>query len=264
MWTGHFAAAFFMKALFPNNVSLGTLCLASALPDFVFYLHSIMWLNNWEKLHLANFSGVFPYAPYYPFTHSLLGMAILGVLFVGFYRFVKGLSPSSTRDAQAIFWTVMTHFLLELPGHRKDISILPGIGPFLGASLFNSTFYTFVLEAAVLFPSFVLYLAQSQPLHGRAELSRTWAKYLLGNLVFQHLFFCFGKIPIDDTRYVHPIMFNSLILLTMWLADELSATRIMKYDKLYRAQNVQEESKKVTSSPTTARFESAPTAIRSS
>jgi len=222
MWTGHASAAFLAKSLFRSSLSLGTLMFASFLPDFIFFL-TAMISPSIERLYLAeHLLGTFRYLPYYPFTHSLLGIFLIGLIFsLGHYRMYH-----SKKDACLILATVLSHFFLELPGHRKDITIIPFISPYLGAGLFNSVSITFILDAALIIPAYLLYISKS---HFKIEHSvegERWNQFLVGFLIFQHLFFCFGRIQITDARYVHPFFYNLLILATGYLAHRLDQTRV--------------------------------------
>jgi len=169
--------------------------------------------------------GVFQYHNDYPFSHSLLGTAILGFgLALGYSLMYK----KTVKDAAVIFCVALSHWFLELPGHRKDVSVLPATPPFLGAGLFDSITITFFLEALCAFPAYYLYLQNTRP---KAAFSRgesdkwVWINGL--HMLAQHLFFCFGNIPSNDTKFVHPIGYIGFILAMMWTANQVDKTRFV-------------------------------------
>jgi len=199
---------------------------AAALPDFLFFTNAMLGI---EQINLAkDLPGVFPYRAVYPYTHTLLGIAFLGACVGGLqYYFNK-----SRREAAVFFLCVLSHFFLELPGHRKDIGIIPFVPPFYGAGWFDSKLATFLGEALLVFPLYQYYLGSSRSVYGKQQESDQWSKTLGAILAIQHLFFCFGSIPSDNARFVHSIAFNFLVLITCWVGDRLDKTRVITIDKI--------------------------------
>jgi len=223
MWTGHFGAAYIGK-LFAPGVSLGALMFATCLSDFTFLWLNMLGVRETMKLG-TELPGVFQYYNDYPISHSLLGTAILGAIFAVGYSMKN---KKNIREVAVIFGVAVSHWFLELPGHRKDVSLLPATPPFFGAGLFNSVTITFILEALVAFPAYYIYLKNTRPkpAFSRAESEKwVWVNGL--NMVGQHLFFCFGHIPSSDTRFVHPIGYIAFILAAVWTAHKVDETRFV-------------------------------------
>ena len=66
---------------FVPNVPLWVLVLAGALPDALHFILNILRIEsfNFDSRLVHNGRGCFPYSNDYPFTHSLLGMAVAGM-----------------------------------------------------------------------------------------------------------------------------------------------------------------------------------------
>ena len=65
---------------FAPIVPLSVLALAGALPDVVFFLLQFFGIETFSLDGSLISRGCFPYSNDYPYSHSLLGMVISGVL----------------------------------------------------------------------------------------------------------------------------------------------------------------------------------------
>jgi membrane-bound metal-dependent hydrolase YbcI (DUF457 family) len=139
VFLGHFALAFAAKKVAPRP-SLGTMVLAAQLADG---LWPIFLLANLEKVEIA--PGATAVTPLlfvsYPYTHSLVALAIWGVLLAGAYFALR-------HDRAGALWImalVVSHWLLDLIAHRPDMPIWPN-GPRFGLGLWYSRPATLAVE----------------------------------------------------------------------------------------------------------------------
>jgi hypothetical protein len=140
MFIGHFAAAFAAKHAAPR-ASLGWLVLACQLPDIIW---PALLLVGVERARIEPGNTAFtPLAfDHYPWSHSLLLVAIWGVALAAFYRLRGG----PRRDSFVIAALVVSHWLLDWITHRPDLPLVPGGGPRLGLGLWNSVVATLAVE----------------------------------------------------------------------------------------------------------------------
>jgi len=220
MWTGHWGPSLILKTITPN-VPLGVLFFTASLPDFVAFLHVLLGLPM-EYLALAEYlPGCFKYFAHMPFTHSLAGNAMLALLAsLTYYLYSK-----SKVGATSVFLSTLSHFPLEIPGHRKDLRILPTDEPTLGFGLFNSQLITFLLEGAVVGLCYYHYLNKTSPLPGNKIRSDKAALYLGLFLAIQHVLFVLNATPTVNVQLVHAPMFLIQILATSLLAQVVDNVR---------------------------------------
>lgn len=133
MFIGHYGLAFGAKRLVPT-VSLGALFLACQFADL---LWPTLVLSGIERFTIV--PGITRTAPfdfqYYPYSHSLLALAVWGVLVGLAYR----LGRRSTWGAALVMCLlVLSHWVLDFIVHRPDLAIIPGQGPKVGLGLWNS------------------------------------------------------------------------------------------------------------------------------
>ena len=141
MFLGHFAVGLAAKRIAPE-VSLGTLFLAAQLADLV-----------WPTLVLAgieSFSirpGITAVTPLdftrYPYSHSLVGMALWGVGLSVLYLVIR----RRRFEAVILFAVVLSHWLLDFVSHRPDLPLtLTGAERF-GLGLWHSRIATLAVES---------------------------------------------------------------------------------------------------------------------
>lgn len=171
MFIGHFAVGFGAKKVAPE-VSLGTWFLACQLADLVW---PVLVLLGIERVVIQ--PGITVVTPldfaYYPFSHSLIAMAGLGVALALTYRFVQ---QGRLRASLALFAVVLSHWLLDVLSHRPDMPILLDGGPHLGLGLWGSLGATLVVELGLLAGGLALYLRSTEAKSRKGNV-------LLGSLV---------------------------------------------------------------------------------
>jgi len=109
---------------------LGALAFAA---QFLDELWPILLLLGIEQVRIV--PGLMIASPlnfvYYPFSHSLL-MAIVWGLLIGTGYF---LVSRHRRDAAVVGFLVISHWILDVPMHRPDLPLWPGVSsPKVGSS----------------------------------------------------------------------------------------------------------------------------------
>ena len=174
MFIGHFAAAFAAKRAAPA-VSLGTLFLACQFADLL-----------WPNLvlagveHLAIAPGITAVTPLdfqsYPYSHSLLALAIWSAIAAVVYKLIRGATPSGA--LLVVAGLVLSHWVLDVISHRPDMPLTIGGGTKLGFGLWNSRPATILVELAMLLIGIVMYVRTTKP------IDRTGMLALTGLIVF--------------------------------------------------------------------------------
>ena len=142
MFVGHFALGFAAKRTAPR-VPLALLFLAAQLADT---LWPILIAAGVEQVRIEQNSNPFLQLVFisYPYSHSLLLLAIWGIALAAIYR-----AASSPRESAAasvvLFALVVSHWVLDWITHRPDMPLYPG-GPTFGLGLWNSVVATVCVE----------------------------------------------------------------------------------------------------------------------
>jgi hypothetical protein len=170
VFLGHFAVALVAKPRVPR-VSLGWLFAATQLPDL---LWPPLLLLGVERVRIAPGDTAFMSLAFesYPWSHSLLTVAVLGVAFGGLYRMTSGralteVQTPDTRGAVMLSTVVVSHWILDAVTHRPDLPLLPHGETLIGFGLWRSVPLTLAVELAMLSAGIWLYL------RGRAARSRS-------------------------------------------------------------------------------------------
>jgi membrane-bound metal-dependent hydrolase YbcI (DUF457 family) len=170
---GHFGLAAGVKSQ-ERAVPLWALMLATSWLDVVFVPLYLMGVETMEKAPDATgaYGGGIIHANY---THSLLGAAILSVLFGWFFSRWWGERAGIVLGAVSF-----SHWVLDLIVHRGDLPILIGnVGhlPTFGFGLWRYPAVTAVIELAIVLVGSFLYWRAARDvtadgrLRGRADLS---------------------------------------------------------------------------------------------
>ena len=141
MFVGHFALGFAAKRTVPR-VPLALLFFAVQLADT---LWPILIAAGIEHVRIEQNSNPFLLLDFisYPYSHSLLLLAIWGVALAAIYR---ASSPSESASASVVlFALVVSHWVLDWITHRPDMPLYPG-GPTFGLGLWNSVVATVCIE----------------------------------------------------------------------------------------------------------------------
>jgi len=132
MFIGHYAVAFGAKKYAPR-VSLGFLFLACQLADLIWPSLVLLGIESF-KIEPGN-TALTPLSfTHYPYSHSLLGLFIWGLLLAGLYAL---LWRGGTRAALVIALVVLSHWLLDYLTHRADMPISFNESSLVGLGLWN-------------------------------------------------------------------------------------------------------------------------------
>ena len=139
MFIGHFALGFAAKPAVPR-VSLAVLILAALFADV---LWPILVLAGVEEVRIDPGNTAFTPLEFvsYPWSHSLLLLAVWGVCLGAAYRIIFG----GRRTVVVLALLVISHWVLDWITHAPDMPLYPG-GPKEGLSLWNSIPLTMVVE----------------------------------------------------------------------------------------------------------------------
>ena len=168
MIAGHFAFAAAVRAR-DRSAPLWALMLAAEWLDVVFVPLVALGIEGMKRAPGAP-PGYGDGSFHIPWTHSLLGAAILGALFgaAGSLRWGK-------RAGTVLFWVVLSHWALDLIVHRPDLPLVPWGGPAFGFALWNVRGAAIAVELALVVAGSALY-HRSAP---RTPLGRAAAASIL-------------------------------------------------------------------------------------
>jgi hypothetical protein len=162
MFIGHFALAFAAKRSVPR-VNLATLFAATQLPDLIW---PVLVALGVERVEIAPGDTAFTPLAFvsYPWSHSLLLVAVWGAAFAGVHRL-----RTLNRPATALLvGLVVSHWLLDFLTHRPDLPIVPG-GARYGLGLWNSVPLTVAVESVLFAAGVWLYAQATRPRSGRGQ-----------------------------------------------------------------------------------------------
>jgi hypothetical protein len=164
VFLGHLALGFAVKRATPR-VNLATLFAAAEFPDL---LWPVLVAAGIERVEIA--PGITAFTPLdfvsYPWSHSLLLVALWGVMF-GVVHFLRSRNGVAAIVLAAL---VLSHWLLDYVSHRPDMPIVPG-GPRYGLGLWNSVPATIAVEGAIFIAGAWLYAQATRPRDGRGQFA---------------------------------------------------------------------------------------------
>ena len=160
MFVGHLAVAF-ASTRARRSVPVGWYVAAATMPDLLWPVFLLLGL---EHVRIVPGATAFTLLVFdsYPWSHSLLMVALWGVLLGGLARW-RGVE---SRAARLIWLLVVSHWVLDFVTHAPDMPLWPGRSPLLGLALWNSIPATFIVEAPIWVAGLALYL--------RGRRSRSW------------------------------------------------------------------------------------------
>ena len=142
MFIGHFALGYAAKRWAPEQ-SLAVLFAAALFADL---LWPVLVALGVERVRIA--PGITASTPLefisYPYSHSLLTLALLGALFGWLFARRAPVFPSGI----ILMLLVISHWVLDVITHIPDMPLYPG-GPKLGFGLWNSVPGTLVTETVM-------------------------------------------------------------------------------------------------------------------
>jgi membrane-bound metal-dependent hydrolase YbcI (DUF457 family) len=189
MLLGHYAVALAAKRYAPRT-SLGTLILAAQLLDLIWPLFV---LAGWERVHIV--PGLMAASPFdfehYPISHSLLAAVAWAGLVAGTYLVFR----RYPRGAAAIAAAVVSHWVLDVLMHRRDLPLWPGTSSKIGFGLWNSIAATLLVECALLAVGVAMYVRTTQP---RERTGTRGLQAMIAVLVLLLIAAVFGPPPTSE------------------------------------------------------------------
>jgi hypothetical protein len=144
MFLGHYGVAFAAKRAAPRT-SLGALTFAA---QFLDELWPILLLLGVEQVKIV--PGLMAMSPldftYYPYSHSLVMTIVWGVLIGGIYFLLRRYG----RGAWVVGLLVVSHWILDVPMHRPDLPLWPGLSsPKVGLGIWNWAPFPWLIELTI-------------------------------------------------------------------------------------------------------------------
>lgn len=205
MFIGHFGAGFAGKK-FSKSASLGTYFLAAQWIDLIWPILLLLGIERVEIQPSA--SAVTPLNfSYYPFTHSLIGVLVWGILFGLVYYFIK----KNLKVSIILGLLVISHWFLDLIVHIPDLPIFPGEGIKVGLGLWNNFMGTVILEILIFGIGAYLYLSATKSKNKIGTYS------FIGLVVFLILIYVVNLLgPPPDSVEAIGIVGNAQWLIVFW------------------------------------------------
>jgi hypothetical protein len=205
MFIGHFGAGFAGKK-FSKTASLGTYFMAAQWIDLIWPILLLLGIERVEIQPSA--SAVTPLNfSYYPFTHSLIGVLVWGILFGLVYYFIK----KNLRVSIILGLLVISHWFLDLIVHIPDLPIFPSEGIKVGLGLWNNFMGTVILEILIFGIGAYLYLSATK------SKNKTGTYSFIGLVVFLILLYVVNLLgPPPDSVEAIGIVGNAQWLIVIW------------------------------------------------
>ena len=157
MFIGHYAIVLGAKKVVPD-VSLGILFLACQLADLIWPNLVLLGIESFEVepgntvMTPLNFIN-------YPYSHSLVGLAVWGALFAGCYAVIR---HKQIKHILVITIVVMSHWFLDYVTHRPDMPLSFSASNLFGLGLWNTPAIAIPLELILFGVGLWLYARKTQ------------------------------------------------------------------------------------------------------
>ena len=208
MFIGHYAVGFAAKKVAPK-ASLGPLLAAPLLADMLWPVFVLLGI---ERVRIV--PGIVAFNPldleYMPWSHSLLMDVVWGLVFGGIYYAVTKYRAGGI----AIFFGVVSHWVLDWVTHRPDMPLAPGLDTKLGLGLWNSVVGTRVVESILFIAGVWLYMRATR---ARDAVGR-WAWWGLVGLLAV-LYFMKAQPGSIQVLVISGLVFEVVTLTWAWWAD---------------------------------------------
>jgi membrane-bound metal-dependent hydrolase YbcI (DUF457 family) len=164
MLVGHVAISLLGKRAAPQ-VSLGTLTLASMLPDLLGFVFVLAGLEHWRAIPGGR--GIESRELYdIGLSHSLATDALWAALFAAVYHWRKRYGAG----ALMLFAAVLSHWVLDFISHRPDMPLAPGIAQVYGLGLWTSLPWTLAVEGGLWLASLIVYVRMTRAKNGASVI----------------------------------------------------------------------------------------------
>ncbi|RHX83692.1 hypothetical protein [Leptospira stimsonii] len=222
MFIGHYSVAFVLKKTVPKT-PFWSLLVGVQFVDFLFMIFIMLGIEHMRLV--PGFTASNPFDLYFmPFTHSLVAGIVWSLLvFIGFYFYKKSEDTSyQWKIALAVAFSVLSHYILDLPVHTPDLPVFKDSGTKLGFGLWNNLWLTVGIEASLTVVSFAYYFRGSRS--GEGFLGRWGMLLLAGFFLVFILINPFAPIPAN----IYLFATQALVLYTLiaYCAHKMDAKRI--------------------------------------
>jgi len=210
MFLGHIALAMAAKRSAPR-ASLATLFLAAQWADVLWPIFLALGI---EEVRILPNGRPFLQLDFisYPYSHSLLALAIWGIVFGMVYRAVAG----GRHTLWILAALVVSHWVLDWITHVPDMPLYPG-GPKVGLGLWNSVPATLAIEGLMYVVGLTIYLRSTR---ARDRIGRWGFFSLATTLVVLYLASAFGPPPPTvQALWITALAGAIILLLWVWWAD---------------------------------------------
>jgi len=144
---------------------------------------------------------------YYPFTHSLFGVIVWGVLFAAVYFLIR----KKLKNALILGVLVVSHWFLDLLVHIPDLPLFPGYNLKVGLGIWNSLAATLIVEGLIFVVGVYLYFQTTK------AKNKTGLYSLVGLIVFLVLMYVANLVgPPPDSIEAIGIVGNAQWLIILW------------------------------------------------
>jgi membrane-bound metal-dependent hydrolase YbcI (DUF457 family) len=176
MFVGHFGLGFGAKPAAPA-VSLGTLFLACQFADLLWPTLVLLGIEHVEIRPGATAMTPLDFVSY-PYSHSLLMLVVWGLVVGGVYAVAR---RSRLRAAVTLALLVVSHWVLDVVTHRRDMPLTPTCAGRVGLELWASIPGTLAVELLIFAAGVVLY-ARATTARDRVGSIGLWSlvAFLLG------------------------------------------------------------------------------------
>src|SRR5262249_8115531 len=210
MFIGHIGLALAAKRATPR-VSLGTLFLAAQWADVLWPIFLALGI---EQVRILPNGRPFLQLDFisYPYSHSLLALAVWGILFGIVYRAVAG----GRHTLWILAALVVSHWGLDWGTHLPDRPLYPG-RPEAGLGRWKAVAGTIAIEGSMYIAGLIVYLRATR---ARDRIGR-WAFFALAaTLVVIYLASTFGSPPPSvRALWITALSGAALLILWAWWAD---------------------------------------------
>jgi hypothetical protein len=209
MFLGHVALGLAAKRVTPN-VSLALLILASQLADAIW---PVLLAVGLEQVRIDPGNTAFTPLDFvsYPYSHSLLLLAVWAVLYALACRFLVG----GRGVFRVMSVLVLSHWLLDAITHRPDLPLYPN-GPKVGWGLWNSIPGTLAVELTMYAAGLWIYLRATR---ARDAVGR-WAFAALAMFLLVAFLANLAGAPASvPVLYTTAIIATIVLTLWSWWAD---------------------------------------------